>query len=74
MECRIKEFYLRSSTECGGCCIRFKPFLAQAKVSQDNVALGVQKDVLWLKISMIRQTDSHHSMTLIFSSRLQNIA
>lgn len=44
--------YLWSSTECSGGAVRLQSLLTQTKISEYNVALGVQEDVLWLEISV----------------------
>lgn len=45
-------YYLWSSTECSGGAVGIQSLLTQAKISEYNVALRVQEDVLWLEISV----------------------
>lgn len=44
--------YLWSATECTGGVVGFQSLLTQAKISEYNVALRVQEDVLRLEISI----------------------
>lgn len=57
--------YLRSSAKSAGRCVCLQPFLAKAKVSQDDVALGVQKDVLRLEISEITHTHTQSQSVIM---------
>lgn len=44
--------YLWSATECSGGVVGFQSLLTQAKISEYDVALRVQEDVLRLEISV----------------------
>lgn len=44
--------YLWCTAECWGGPIGFNVLLAEAKICEDDVALWVQQDVLWLQISV----------------------
>lgn len=47
--------YLRSATKCGSCAIVFYVLFAESKVSQDNVALRIQQNVLWLQVPRAKE-------------------
>lgn len=47
--------YLWSSTERIGGAVGVQSLLTQAEISEYNVALRIQEDVLWLKISVEKE-------------------
>lgn len=46
------DLYLGCAAERGGRAVVLQTFLAEAKVSEDDVALRVQQDVLRLQVSV----------------------